>query len=177
MAVHVTDVQNLCVGSKQPMKLQVGSEAEPGFTEAYAALCRVQGDNPYLAKLSNTLSATCYYACKWCYCQGSTKIATPDGIGLESLRATVRQSSEGTWRWERIDNHCFQHPDGSLSTAGGSLLFTNSAHQQRALLAEWHGREAADQAAQRCSNGAPVCAGASLRPVKFDIACDRPVLH
>jgi hypothetical protein len=158
------------------MELQVGSVEKPRVFEAYVALCRVQGDNPYLAKLSNTLSASSYYACKWCHCVGSTQLAAPDGNGLEALRATrmggyhpelptivyaLKQTPAGIWVWVKIENHCLQNPDGTLNTAGGLLLVTNAAHHQRAQLAELHGQQAADAAARKHSNGAALYPGLS----------------
>jgi hypothetical protein len=63
------------------MEVQIGNGGK--VKSLYLALCRVQGDNPYLSKMASTGGANGYYACKWCYCQGANQVATPDGQSRE----------------------------------------------------------------------------------------------
>jgi hypothetical protein len=126
------------------------------------ALCRAQGDNPYLSKLANTCGAGAFYACKWCYLQGTTEVASPDSGVLERLPAmrhggysaefptvlhTLNEGSDGRWRWEKIENHSLRNEDGTLNTAGGRLLVTTASHRQRSALAELCKTEVAQKVA------------------------------
>jgi hypothetical protein len=133
------------------MVVETGSAAERSKLEIYLALCRMQGDNPYLTKLANTCSATSFYACKWCYCQGSTEVPKVSGEGREQLNAMrsggynpdlpcLLHALEGNprdgWEWAVIENHCFRKHDGTLDTADGHLLVTTEAAKGRAAAAE-----------------------------------------
>lgn len=70
--------------SRMQVKLPDGQEKSFNL-----ALCRAQGDNPYLCKLSNTLPATTFYSCKCCYVQGTKALkmgkkwrnCLPPGVG------------------------------------------------------------------------------------------------
>jgi hypothetical protein len=148
------------------MEVEVGSAAEPSQQRIHIALCRMQGDNPYLTKLANTCSATSFYACKWCYCQGSTEVPKARGGGKEQLTAmrsggynpdlpcvlhTIRSKPGGGMQWAAIYNHCFRKSDGTLDTADGHLLVTTEAAKARAATAEVATRNARADVAARIS--------------------------
>jgi hypothetical protein len=139
------------------MVVETGSAAERSPLEIYLALCRMQGDNPYLTKLASTCAATSFYACKWCYCQGSTVVAKASGEGREQLHAmrsggynpnlpcilhTLTAKPGKGWEWAVVENHCFRKHDGTLDTADGHLLVTTEAAKARAATAEAATRKA-----------------------------------
>jgi hypothetical protein len=128
----------------------------------HVALCRAQGDNPYLSKLANTCGAGAFYACKWCYLQGATEVASACGRSVERLTAmrhggysaefptilhTLTEGGNGRWQWVQIDNHSLCTEDGTLNTAGGRLMVSNAAHFQRSALAELCKTEVAQKVA------------------------------
>jgi hypothetical protein len=146
------------------MEVHVGNSGE--VKSVYLALCRVQGDNPYLTKMANTGGANGYYACKWCYCQGSNQVVTPDGQSKEDLGTmrsggynvslpctlhTIKRHSDlvGRWEWEKIENHCLRNGDGTLDTAQGRLMVTTDAAVARAATAEHATQLAVDNVAQK----------------------------
>lgn len=115
------------------------------------ALLRVQGDNPYLSKLANTCGTASYFACKWCYVQGTNTVPTPNGLRHEKLPAmrtggytkefpcrmlTLHQAPNGQWRWKIVEQHCLRKEDGTLDDANGALLVTTPAARARAAKAD-----------------------------------------
>jgi hypothetical protein len=120
----------------------------------YLALGRATGDNPFLAALSNTLSAAAGKACKDCFIvghkvgegrKGATRFggwSEPTAFAIINLNCSWTNTTH-----QLVDAH------GRLDDLNGSIYVTHKKHFMRSNYAERALKDAAD-AHPPCDSGA-----------------------